>query len=92
VGNDIIISQDTVYSEQSIEVGQYTIAWFSVGKTCKHYLGEIMENGCYDYEVSFLRKSKLLNHFRHPNVPDICVITQSQVVAAKIPKPVHGRR
>jgi len=86
MGNDNIISQDTVYSEQSIEVGQHIIAGFSVGKTCKHYLGEIMENGCCDdYEVSFLRKSKLLNHFRHPNVPDICVITQSQVVAAKIP-------
>jgi len=49
-----------------------------------------MENGCDDYEVSFLRKSKLLNHFRPPDVPDICVITQSQVVA-EIPKPVHGR-
>lgn len=78
-----------------VTVGHYAVIKFEAGRHFRFYVGEILNvqvgNSDTELEVSCLRCTKLLNHFRMPNVPDVSLISKSQVYAL-LPKPKPGRR
>lgn len=94
-GSDAVKEASTRYlsagAGDNLNVGEYAIIQFAVGKTFRFYVGEITKLEGNEYEVSCFRQSKIQNQFYCPNVPDISLIAKSQVYAL-LPKPKPGRR
>lgn len=75
-------------NEHKFSDGDYIIVKFATKSTCVHYVGRIQHvldtNG--EYQVQFLRKDNDTFSFQYPEVDDISLVQETDIVK-KLPRP-----
>lgn len=65
--------------QSKIMVGSFVIVQFVTKKTCKHFVGEVLNILEDDYNIKFMRKC-FKNGFVFPQVDDISLVKEQDII------------
>lgn len=76
---DTLNSVEPEEQQSKIIVGSFVIVQFVTKKTCKHFVGEVLNIMEDDYNVKFMRKC-FTNGFVFPQVDDISLVKEQDII------------